>query len=278
MKTIVAKTAGFCWGVRRAVETARQTAAQAGYAVYTDGPLIHNRGMMSQLQKENVSVCTAPASLPRGSVLIIRAHGIPPERRRMLEGLPLKLVDATCPDVARIHRIIEQKSKEGFSVVIFGDKNHAEVVGLLGYASGDAYVVSSVAETDSLPLDLKKVLLVSQTTQSPDIFERVAGAMRRRYETVCVENTICRSTRARQEDLKSLAAQCDVIVVVGSPESANTARLAEKAALLRPTVVIDNASQLSKDSFRGFSSVGITAGASTPDFIIKQVEESLKSF
>lgn len=278
MNVIVAKSAGFCWGVRRAVETARKTAESSGTTVFTDGPLIHNSHMMQRLEDSGVKESSQPSSLPSKATLIVRAHGIPPDRRTALETLPLHLVDATCPDVAKIQRIIQENAAKGRTILVLGDPGHAEVIGLLGYAGAYGRVVTSPQDIAKLPSDLQHVCLVSQSTQSEKTFAETAEAVLCKFRDATIVNTICNSTRNRQAELVVLAATCEVFVVVGSPASANTQRLAQIASDLRPTFVVDSAEELSSAAFAPFTTVGVTAGASTPDFIIEKVTERLKSF
>lgn len=278
MKVDVAKSAGFCWGVRRAVEIAHKTAEKYGTKIYTDGPLIHNRAMMQRLEEGGVCVCKDPALLPENSVLIIRAHGIPPERQKYLESLPIQLVDATCLDVRRIHNVISKYAEQGYFCIILGDKEHAEVVGLMGYATSGVAVVCSVNEVNKIDALGKPVCLVAQSTQAQSLFDEVTAAVKSRFgENAIIENTICRATQARQGELKTLASQADTFVIVGSPESANTQRLAQLAKELLPTYVVDSAEQLDVARLEGYKHVAISAGASTPDFTIKAVEEKIKS-
>lgn len=279
MNVTIAKSAGFCWGVRRAVETARQTVAAATDGiVHTDGQLIHNTHMVERLAESGVRHCQDPATLPAGSTLLIRAHGISPERREMLDRLPVTLVDATCPDVARIQQVVSKHAANGKTVVILGDHGHAEVVGLLGFAGPRGRVVTSPQDVDALPDDLGDVCFVSQTTQSEKLFEATSSAIIRRYPNAIIFNTICNATRNRQAEVEKLAQQCQMFVVVGSAASANTQRLAQIAASLRPTVVVDSAAELRAEDFEGVTEVALTAGASTPDFIIEAVAARLASF
>lgn len=277
MKVDVAKSAGFCWGVRRAVELAHKTAEKFGTKVFTDGPLIHNSAMMQKLEEGGVSVCKDPATLPENSVLIIRAHGIPPERQKFLESLPIQLVDATCLDVRRIHNVISKYAEQGCFCIILGDKAHAEVIGLMGYAISGEAVVSSVAEVAAIDNKGKPVCLVAQSTQAQALFDEVATAVKARFgEAAVIENTICRATQSRQGELKTLAAAADAFVIVGSPESANTQRLALLAKELLPTYVVDSPEQLNAAELSQYKHIAISAGASTPDFTIKGVEKIIR--
>jgi (E)-4-hydroxy-3-methyl-but-2-enyl pyrophosphate reductase len=272
MHVIVAESAGFCRGVKRAVEKARAVAAQGG-PVYTDGPLIHNRQMMEELRRGGIVESSDPQGLSSGR-LLIRAHGIPPSRRQTLERLPLEVIDATCPDVARIQGLIRQHARRGYHVVVFGDPQHPEVVGLLGYAEGRGRVVETEADVALLP-SLSPVCLVAQSTQSPDAYAGIAQAVRRRFTDVTVLDTICDSTKRRQNDLLVMAPQVDAFVIVGGAHSANTIRLTELARKLHPTFHVETAADLDAKALCAFKSIGVTAGASTPAFLIEQVRRAL---
>lgn len=275
MRVIVAKSAGFCWGVKRAVEKARRMRAGQRGPIHTDGPLIHNKEMLEQLARENVLATIRPGRLRRG-VLLIRAHGITPARRAWLKRLPVAIVDATCGDVARIQGLIRRHATLSYSTVIFGDKGHAEVIGLLGFAAGKGHVVTKPSEVARLP-PLSKVCLVSQSTQFPDSYAAVAAAVRRRFPGAVVFETICTATRNRQADLLRMADKVDALVIVGDRKSANTQRLVKLARLLKPTVFIQTARQIAPGRLRRFQSLGLTAGASTPDFVIEAVRKKLET-
>lgn len=277
MEVLLAPSAGFCLGVRRAVEKALSIAEESQGAVYTDGPLIHNPGMLKELESHGVQVTTSPEGLSSDSVLVIRAHGIPPERRHFLQSLAPQLVDATCPEVARIQGLIRARVAKGRTILILGDEGHAEVVGLLGHAQGHGWVISTPEAVAHLPADLSDVTLVSQTTQDAETFSAVAESVRMRYPSAEILDTVCAATKNRQSELKALAERADIIVVVGSPTSANTQRLAEIASRLKPAVLVRGPEDLSLDAFRGIRTVGLTAGASTPDSTIAAVREWLIS-
>jgi 4-hydroxy-3-methylbut-2-enyl diphosphate reductase len=276
VKVLVARSAGFCWGVRRAVERALELARATPGPVHTDGPLIHNEQVMRRLHEAGVHETDAPESLHEG-VLLVRAHGIPPERRTALRQLPVRLVDCTCRDVARIQGRIKAATEEGRTVIIYGDPGHAEVVGLLGFARGRGRVVASVAEAAALP-DLSPCCLVAQSTQFPDAYAEVAVTVRRRCRDVVVLDTICEATKRRQDELRELAAQVDAFVVVGSRHSANTLRLAELARSLKPTIHVETGAELRPADVQGFRVVGLSAGASTPDEEVAAVRQRLESY
>ena len=278
MKVIQASSAGFCKGVRIAVEKALNTAAATPPPIFTDGPLIHNPGMLQTLESRGVSVADDPASLPEGATLLIRAHGISPEHRHALQALPLRLVDATCPEVARIQAQVRIHVSRGYDILIFGDAGHAEVEGLLGHAKGHGHVVEKPDDLDKVPSTVLRVCLVAQSTQCTDAYAAMANAVRRHWPDAVVLDTICDATKRRQAELAELAAAADRIVVVGSPQSANSRRLAEIASRLRPALLVENADALRPEDFAGVRAVGLTAGASTPDDVLQSVRARLESF
>lgn len=274
MQVIVAQSAGFCWGVRRAVEKAREAARHDGSTVYTDGPLIHNEDMMRRLNEEGVVEAEDPQTLA-GGTLIVRAHGIPPERRERLRRLPLRLVDATCPDVSRIQGLVRRHTRRGEDILIYGDPGHAEVTGLLGFAGGRGHVVTSPADIAALP-PLGRVCLVAQSTQFPEDYDAIAAAVRARFPDATVLDTICDATKSRQAEIRDMAARVEAFVVVGGRQSANTMRLVKLAATLRPTFHVQTSRELEPACLAGFRTVGLTAGASTPAFVIEDVRQALE--
>ena len=215
-----------------------------------------------------------PASIREG-VLLVRAHGIPPQRKALLDTLSVTVEDATCPDVAKIQRLIHEHARQGFHIVIFGDPGHAEVAGLLGYAEGRGIVVNSPEEVSTLPVT-EPVCLVSQSTQLPLSYSRIADAVRARFPKAVVLDTICKSTRNRQQELIAMANQVEAFVVVGGNHSANTLRLVELARSLKPTFHIETSDELPAKTLRKFTTVGLTAGASTPAFILDAVKKALE--
>ena len=289
MKVIRAKSAGFCWGVERAIQVAREEAQGGRRTVYTDGPLIHNSQMMDALGKEDIREVgdyqsTSDLDLPKEeekeSVVVVRAHGISPQRRKYLKDLGLPFRDGTCPDVGIIAGKIKSHAEKGFSVVIFGDPKHPEVTGLLGYADGNGHVISSESDLKRLPDFESGVVMVSQSTMFTHEFKNLSEILRQKYPELVILDTICGATKERQSDLVQLVEQgADAIVVIGGKHSANTRKLAKLASSYnKPTFHIETAEDLEIGSFVDFSCVGVTAGASTPEFIIRSVCEKLETF
>jgi len=289
MKVIRAQSAGFCWGVERAINVAAKFAEEGKRPVYTDGPLIHNKQMMEKLEavgiqevgdyQSKTEVQVTEQDREHG-VLVVRAHGISPERRSYLKDLGMDFKDATCPDVGIIAGKIKLHSRKGFTTVIFGDPKHPEVIGLMGYTEDRGYVVKNEEDIRNLPDLGEKVCFVSQSTMFTDEFERLAAILKEKYPEAQVFDTICGATKERQSDIHVLkGAGAEAIVVVGGRHSANTRKLAalvEKTGL--PAYHVETASELDFDHLRGrYSQIGVTAGASTPEFLIQEVVEKLEA-
>ena len=289
MKVIRAKSAGFCWGVERAIQVAREESDGGRKTVFTDGPLIHNRQMMDALSQDDIREVgdyqssrelNLEKSEDKESVVVVRAHGISPQRREYLKGLGLPFRDGTCPDVGIIAGKVKSHAEKGYSVVIFGDPKHPEVIGLVGYANGKAYVVSEDEDVMGLPDLGSKVALVSQSTMFTHEFKRLGSILAEKYPDMVVFDTICGATKERQSDLVELVRNgAQAIVVIGGKHSANTRKLAKLAASHDlPTFHIETERDLESADFSEFLTVGVTAGASTPEFIIRSVCEKLQEF
>jgi (E)-4-hydroxy-3-methyl-but-2-enyl pyrophosphate reductase len=289
MKVIRAKSAGFCWGVERAIQVAREEACGGARRVYTDGPLIHNKQMMDALSHEDIREVgdyqskqdlSLPQEEEKDSVVVVRAHGISPQRRKYLKELGLPFRDGTCPDVGIIAGKVKLHAQKDYDIVIFGDREHPEVIGLLGYADGRGHVIANEADLEALPAFEGGVAMVSQSTMFTHEFQNLSGLLAGKYPGLLVFDTICGATKERQSDLVSLVELgAEAIVVIGGRHSANTKKLAKLAAANdRPTFHVETAHDLDAESFSSFSLVGVTAGASTPEFIIRSVCERLESF
>jgi 4-hydroxy-3-methylbut-2-enyl diphosphate reductase len=280
MSIRLAKTAGFCWGVKRAVNLALRTAHERSQPIQTFGPLIHNRQALDLLRTKGIDQLPDDADASGCGPVLIRAHGVPPALENGLVERGFEVINATCPHVGRAQRIVDRESRRGHRILIVGDKGHAEVVGLLGYASGRGLVVECPEDVASLPDDLGgRICVVAQTTQGGDRFERCVEAIRNRFgDDVEVFNTRCNDTNNRQEELFELADQVEAIVVVGGRGSANTCRLADLARERGvPTWHVETADELPFDALDRFDEIGVTAGASTPHWIIEQVVDRLRA-
>ncbi len=263
-------------GVRRAMEMVLEEANRHGGTIYTYGPLIHNKQVLELLESKNVKAIENITGLNSGT-LVIRAHGIPPGERNLLKSSGLRIIDATCPRVAKVQAIIRYHAKKGYIPVIVGDKDHAEVIGLKGYGGDKARVIGDIDELWDLP-DSARLCLVAQTTQSEDLYAEICDLVRIKYPNALIFNTICEATGERQAEVKSLAGNVDGMVVVGGRHSGNTRRLAQISEETgTPTFHIETEKELKKEDFSSMETVGITAGASTPNWMIKNVVKELET-
>jgi 4-hydroxy-3-methylbut-2-enyl diphosphate reductase len=274
MEIILAGTAGFCMGVKRAMQLALQTAKAFGKKVYTCGPLIHNPQAVEFLQKNGVESLENWHEIDSGTI-IIRAHGMPADEIEKMKQMGLGIIDATCPHVVTSQKKIKQYCEQGYFIVIIGDKNHPEILSLQSFAPDRCRVISSKEEANSLQL-AQKVMVIAQTTFNENEFKKIAEIFDHEPNIIC--NSICQATSERQQEIQELAVHVDVVVVVGGKASANTRRLAEIAAeYCNRTYHVETEKELEKFNFRNVNRVAVTAGASTPDFITQKVIEFLKN-
>ncbi|MCU0592137.1 MAG: 4-hydroxy-3-methylbut-2-enyl diphosphate reductase [Desulfobacterales bacterium] len=279
MKIVIAKMSGFCMGVRRAVEMVLDAPGRHPGPICTYGPLIHNPQVLELLASKDIATIKDIPECGAGTVLI-RAHGVPPETKKRLKTAGYKVIDATCPRVIRVQSIIRKHARQNHAVIIVGDKDHPEVVGLLGYAGADGYVVAGVEEIKRLPA-FENAIIVAQTTQNTRLYAAVREWARHNYPHYKVFETICDSTERRQSEVQRLAESVDAVVVVGGRESGNTQRLFEIARRTgKPAFHVENETDLSRidlDALRSVQTIGITAGASTPNWVIRKVYMTLET-
>jgi 4-hydroxy-3-methylbut-2-enyl diphosphate reductase len=273
MEIILAKQAGFCFGVKRATQMAFE-AADKGEDTFTLGPIIHSPQVVQRLEEMGVKVLEDLSALASGTI-IIRSHGVASEELDEAVRKKLKIVDATCPFVKKAQEHVKSLSQAGYDVVVVGDADHPEVQGIVSYAKGRVYVVGSGEEAARLPR-MGKIGVVAQTTQSFENMKNVVNECLKKGGEIRVFHTICDATAVRQEEAKALARRVDCMIVIGGYNSANTKRLAEVCAELQPkTYHIETAQQLDPLWFEGVGRVGITAGASTPKWLIDEVMERI---
>jgi len=276
MKILLAKTAGFCMGVRRAVEMALDAPNKHENPIYTYGPLIHNPHILNLLKEKGISVIDDMPDHGSGTVLI-RAHGVPPQAKEKLEKAGFTIIDATCPRVIMVQTIIKKHVKQGYTPIIIGDKDHPEVVGLLGYSDGKRYVIDNINDLDSLP-SFEKAIIVAQTTQNIHFFEEVKKWVNKKFPHYKIFDTICDSTSKRQAEVKQIAKSVDAVIVVGGYNSGNTKRLVEIAKESgKPSYHIESENELDLKALASAKNIGLTAGASTPNWITKRVYRTLES-
>lgn len=275
MRVLVATHAGVCYGVERALKMAEEAAAR-GTNVHTLGPLIHNPQAVADLKKAGVEVAACLDEAADGT-LVIRSHGVDPAIIAGARDKGLDVVDATCPHVSKAHEAAEVLKQGGYAVIIVGEADHPEVEGIMAHAGGEVLVVQSAAELpDRLPS--KRVGIVVQTTQSASRLSEVVDAVLPRVRELRVFNTICSATAQRQLSAEELARQVDVVVVVGGHNSGNTTRLVEICSSVNPrTHHVETAEEIDQVWFQGADSVGVTAGASTPDKQMRGVIDAIEA-
>jgi 4-hydroxy-3-methylbut-2-enyl diphosphate reductase len=272
----ISQSAGFCWGVERALEVAHKAATEAPGPVNTLGPLIHNPGVIAELREHGVGVISDPSEATEGTV-ILRSHGVPRQTREQLRSSGVTVIDATCRFVRSAQDKAAHLKEAGYQVIILGERDHPEVLGLRSYAGDDSLVVES---PEDLPKDLsmQRIGVVVQTTQSKERLADLAAHLAPRSRELLIYNTICSATEQRQDAAIAMAAAVDLVIVIGGRESGNTRRLAELCGEVQPrTIHVESADEIGADWFVGIRSVGITAGASTPaeqiEAVVRRIRE-----
>ncbi len=277
MKVYVVKQAGFCFGVKRAIKLACDAAEIKNRRVYTLGPLIHNPQVVEDLERKGVHVIKDIKGIKTGA-LIIRSHGIDPRILKQLKGKPVEVVDATCPFVRKAQRKAKLLYDQGYQVAVVGEADHPEVQGIVGYVNDSAVVINQNRMRSKLGR-FKKLGVVAQTTLSIDAFKQAIGRLVENTEELKVCNTICHATARTQKATLRLAGKVDMMIVVGGHNSANTSRLAKLCKEYgTPTHQVETDKGLRRFWFKHLNSVGVTAGTSTPDWLIKQVVDRIKSY
>ena len=263
-------------GVRRAMEKVLAEANKGEEPIFTLGPLIHNKQVMELLETKGVTAIEDLTEFKDGT-LFIRAHGIPPNQRKLLRSSGVRFIDATCPRVARVQSIIRYHTKKGYTPVIVGDRDHPEVIGLVGYGDDRAHVINRAAEVSDLP-ETDKLIIVAQTTQDEENYQDIVKAIKKRFPDALGFDTICDATLHRQEVMKSFAGHVDGVVVVGGYHSGNTRRLVQvsEAAGL-PTFHVETEKELDKEKLSAMEVVGVMAGASTPNWMIQNVVKEIEA-
>ncbi len=275
MNITVAKHAGFCFGVQRAIDMAFKALEKKNGPIFSLGPIIHNPQVVQKMQEKGLRVVTDIHDIQKGTV-IFRSHGVNAEEREEATRRKLTIVDATCPFVEKAHEYARKLDEESYQIVVVGDPNHPEVLSILSYTR-EGIAVPNLETLETIPLT-QKVGIVSQTTQSFMTFQTIVTEIIRRSREVRIFNTICDATKIRQDESIKLAGQSDCMIVIGGRNSANTRRLTELCSQVQPkTYHIETVDELKEISLEGIQSIGITAGASTPQWLIDPVVDYLKS-
>lgn len=277
MEIRLAESAGFCYGVKRALDTVAEAAGSGNKPMFTLGPLIHNPQTIEKLEQAGVKSISDLRLVSPGSIIVMPTHGVPKQVIEQAHDAGLEIIDVTCPFVANVHRLAEQLVSEGYQILVLGDEGHTEVRGLMSRAGDDAVVISNDDDLSGVTLK-KHIGILAQTTQSVERYKNLVGEVAGRAYEVRAYNTICNATMERQHEALKVAREVDVMIVVGGRNSANTRRLSEICAETDvPTHHVELAEEILPDWFATCRLVGITAGASTPDWIIDEVIKRIKS-
>ena len=280
MNIILAKSAGFCFGVKRAVETVYKEAEKNQTPIYTFGPIIHNEEVVADLEKKGVQVIHSTDALkgrPKGTV-IIRSHGVERKIYDEIKALGFEIVDATCPFVKRIHKIVAEESKKGSRIIIIGNPDHPEVEGIRGWAGENVTVIKNAEEAEKFEnTTSERICIVSQTTFNYNKFKELVEIISEKGYDISVLNTICNATRERQTEARSIAKEVDAMIVIGDKHSSNTQKLYEICSReCHNTYYIQTLDDFDMNQLRSVETVGITAGASTPNNIIEEVQNNVR--
>lgn len=278
MNIKIADKSGFCFGVKRAIDIANEKLRITDEIIFSYGPLIHNPQEVNRLENNGLLTIEDFKSLEENSKIIIRSHGISKRiEEEMIKG-NLDVIDTTCPYVKAVHKKVEKFMNKGYNIIIIGDPNHPEVIGINGWCEDKAFIVNTLDDLDKLPY-LDKAIVVSQTTNTKEKFESLSQGLKSKVESIEIFNTICSATRDRQYYTEILAKEVDAMIVIGGRSSSNTKKLSEiSAKYCRNVFHIERIEDLSLQSISKFNTIGITAGASTPDWIIKEAVEAMDNF
>lgn len=279
MKVKIAKEAGFCFGVKRAMKMAwDELENKCENDTYSLGPLIHNKQAVDKYKEKGLIEKEDLEDIPSNSKLIIRSHGVGEKVYTESKSKDMEIVDTTCPFVKKIHDIVKDFSDRGYEIIIIGNAVHPEIIGINGWCNNNAIIINKVEEIDSITFDSTKAYcVVSQTTANLESFNNIVEKLKEKINNLTVKNTICFATKERQLSAIDLAKEVDCMVVIGGKHSSNTQKLVTICSKVVPTFSIETKEELKKEMFENFKVAGVTAGASTPDWIIDEVIEYLKA-
>lgn len=279
MEVKIAQNAGFCFGVKRAMKMAWDELENKGENdTYSLGPLIHNKQAVDKYKEKGLIEKEDLEDIPSNSKLIIRSHGVGEKVYTESKSKDMEIVDTTCPFVKKIHDIVKDFSDRGYEIIIIGNAVHPEIIGINGWCNNNAIIINKVEEIDSITFDSTKAYcVVSQTTANLESFNNIVEKLKEKINNLTVKNTICFATKERQLSAIDLAKEVDCMVVIGGKHSSNTQKLVTICSKVVPTFSIETKEELKKEMFENFKVAGVTAGASTPDWIIDEVIEYLKA-
>lgn len=277
MNVKIAKEAGFCFGVKRAMKMAWDE-LEENSDIYALGPLIHNKQAVEKYEERGLVTVDNISDIPNNKSVIIRSHGVSKNIYDEANDNNLNVVDTTCPFVKKIHAIVNEFYENGFKVIIIGDKNHPEIIGINGWCKNSAFIIKSIEDLNVLELSNDfKYCVVAQTTLNLELYNNIVDELSKRLDNIIFKNTICSATKTRQQAAKELAVDVDCMIVIGGKHSSNTQKLVNICKEHVPTFAIETKEELDIDKLKEFSTVGVTAGASTPDWIIEDVITFIES-
>ena len=277
MKVKIAKEAGFCFGVKRAMKMAWDE-LESDADIYALGPLIHNKQAVQKYEEKGLKTIDTINDIPNNKNVIIRSHGVSKEVYDEANFKDLNIIDTTCPFVKKIHNIVNEFYEKGYKIIIIGDKNHPEIIGINGWCENSASIIKSIEDINNLNLDNKdKYCVVSQTTLNLELYNTLVNELSKKLDNITFKNTICSATKTRQQAAKELSVDVDCMIVIGGKHSSNTQKLVNICKEQVPTFAIETKDDLDTEQLKDFNLIGVTAGASTPDWIIDDVMSFIES-
>lgn len=278
MEVIISENAGFCFGVKRAMKLAWDEVCKGDEnGVYALGPLIHNKQAIEKFEENGLVTVDNIENIKDDAKMIIRSHGVCKNVYDLAEEKKLTVVDTTCPFVKKIHNIVHDKFTEGYEIIVIGDSKHPEVMGINGWCDNSATIIKTVEEAEKFKaLSGRKYCLVAQTTMNLKIYGEIVEILKNKIEDIEINNTICSATKTRQEAAAKLAKDVDCMIVIGGKHSSNTQKLAGICKNICPTFAVETVSDINSEEIKQYKTVGITAGASTPDWIINEIVNYIK--
>lgn len=281
MELIVAENAGFCFGVKRAIDLAYETIEKTNEEIYSIGPLIHNEIVTNDLKDKGLVILDKAEDIAalHNKKVIIRTHGIEKQVYELLKNNNNEIIDLTCPFVRKIHDLVKEYSEKGYKIIVIGDREHPEVKGIVSYSVSPIYVVLSAADINNLNIDKNdKVFVVFQTTTNAANAQKLVDILRDLFYNISLVNTICNATQNRQEEVKNLAESCGVMLIIGSKSSSNTKKLYEIAKkYCENTYLLEKASDTKNIKIDKNKKVGVSAGASTPKYLIEEILNNVRN-
>lgn len=278
MEVKIARNAGFCFGVKRAMKMAWNEVEQYSDSIYALGPIIHNKQAVSKYEEKGLKTVDSIDFIPSNNHMIIRSHGVSESIYKDATQKNINIVDTTCPFVKKIHDIVRNHYNEGYKIIVIGDKNHPEVIGINGWCNDSADIIKNIEDIEQISIDnTKKYCVVAQTTINLDLYNNIVDILSNSIKDVLFYNTICSATKVRQEAAKELSNEVDCMIVVGGKHSSNTQKLVQICKGFVPTFAIETKVELDSEKLKKYEKIGITAGASTPDWIIEEVVNFINS-